>query len=191
MGADSSVRGVLKQMIDGENIAKTLLDNSIIILESNLGWRQITEMSDSIRGLMRKPQKCPGEATFSDFGINFETVQRILKDQILASWKIEECPKEEEKISSLYKSLNSIDLFVPFLPLRKEELQHIIKKLLDNKIARTLIHQRVIEINPELTDFLIEKITFDKNGYAINWNGGDTSYFSTCYIGIVFQLLRN
>jgi ATP-dependent Clp protease ATP-binding subunit ClpA len=165
---DSSLRGVFRQIIDGGNIAKISLEGSIIILESNLGWKQITEISESIRALSRKPQQCAGEATSSQTKITFELVQRILKDQVFINWKAKECPDDTEDCSDLIKTLSLIDLFVPFLPLRREDLKYILNKTLNQKIAKMLTKRRVVELDTGVVDFLLEKIAFDKFGNAVD-----------------------
>jgi len=117
---------LLNQLIFGGAVVKFSPNSSIVILETTIELQKIAEMSESIRALARKRQDHFFTEIPKNVCLSFELVERIFKDQYLTKLNSlvnepSNSPDEKDIFFNNISLVNSIDIHMPFLPLRKKE----------------------------------------------------------------------
>lgn len=148
---DCHMRGFFRQLLDGGQVGNGVtLGHSIVVLESNLGYHSLYNVSKAYKS--RNPSH-----------LQAEEMQRMLKDIVFERWRQQDCEEDSDTL----KMVGLIRFFVPFFPLKKNNLE----KLLDMKL-RQRAHDLVTAGVGELTwdsgvaDFLVDRIDFEGE-YAI------------------------
>lgn len=146
---DCDVRGLLKQMLDKGTESSIDWGKSIVVLESNTGYLELLDLREKYKS--RKE-------------ISAEEAQRVLKDKVFSKWAAQGC---EERVDTI-KTVSLINMFLPFLPLERPQVEDII----DLNMRRRLEHRinkgelAGLHWDSSVLQFLSSKIEFDGN-YAI------------------------
>lgn len=135
---DCKSRGLLKELIDHAQVEKIRWGKSVVILESNSGYLQLMKL---LRETTQGHSNSEHDHGLSDSTIaalleiekeNFfaEKAQKILKDIVFDIWhKNDEKECSSERVGTL-KTLGMIDMFVPFFPLQRMDIEKLFENLL-------------------------------------------------------------
>ena len=186
---DCHMRGFFRQMLQGNLVVghgnrSTSLGQSIVVLESNLGY-------SVLHGLLEGSAGSIGDGTRDGTGIAvrrrrdevpMEDAQRALKDMIFSVWREQGC----EDFSDSQKFMRSVDHFLPFYPLEKEDIVELFEKKLrgyekasggrlgcDGECRRVVV------------PFLVQKVEFDGR-YPIE-GGKEVNTISTGHLSRPFR----
>jgi len=164
---DCYMRGFFRQILQGGIVGNQSLGNSIVILESNLGYSVLHRMLETA-GDRNK--------------IQLDDAQRALKDMIFKIWRQQDC----EAFSDSQKLLRTIDLFLPFYPLEKEHIKKLFEMKLEqfsDEASRTI--GQPLTYNASLLGFLVQRVEFDGK-YPIE-GGKEVNTVTTGYLSRPFR----
>lgn len=164
---DCYMRGFFRQILQGGVVGNQSLGNSIVVLESNLGYSLLHRLLEDAGDRNR---------------IRLDDAQRALKDMIFKIWRQQEC----EAFSDSQKLLRTIDLFLPFYPLEREHIEKLFELKLEqfsNESKRAV--GRGLIYDESLIDFLVNRVEFDGK-YPIE-GGKEVNTVSTGYLSRPFR----
>ena len=146
---DCEVRGLLKQMLDKGTESSVNWGKSIVVLESNTGYLDLLDLREKYS---------------SRNDISAEEAQKILKDKVFSKWAAQGC---EERVDTI-KTVSLIDLFLPFFPLERPQVEDIIDLNLHRRLEHRINKGELAGLHWDraVVQFLSSRIEFDGN-YAI------------------------
>jgi len=166
---DCHMRGFFRQILQGGKVGNQSLGDSVVLLESNLGFSTLHRMLEDVPSGQRED-------------IEMDRVQRALKDMVFTVWQKQQC----EGFSDSQKLLRNIDFFLPFYPLERKHVEKLFAMRLDLFGETALSHGAVLTYNPSLIDFLVNKVEFDGR-YPIE-GGKEANTVTTGYLSRPFRL---
>lgn len=163
---DCYMRGFFRQMLQGGTVGNQSLGQSIIVLESNLGYGVLHTMLEEKGGREK---------------IDMQEAQRALKDMVFQVWQQQKC----EDFSDSQKLLRSIDFFLPFYPLEKKHIELLFRKALDGYRDSAVKEFKdmgnvTLDYTSESINYLVDKVEFDGK-YPIE-GGKEVQTVSTGYL---------
>lgn len=160
---DCHMRGFFRQILQGGTVGNQSLSESIIVLESNLGYSVLHNML---------------EKAGSRHDINMDAAQRALKDMVFTMWQNQKC----EEFSDSQKLIRSIDFFLPFYPLEKQHIEALFRMKLDEYSKRA---GKNVTYGEEVIEYLVDKVEFDGK-YPIE-GGKEVNTVTTGYVSRPFR----
>lgn len=169
---DCYMRGFFRQILQGGLVGNQSLGQSIIVLESNLGYGVLHRMLEDKGGRE---------------GVDMQEAQRALKDMVFQVWQQQGC----EDFSDSQKLLRSIDFFLPFYPLEKIHIEKLFRKKLDGlrySAAEEFkgIGNVTLVYTPDIIEYLVNKVEFDGK-YPIE-GGKEVQTVTTGYLSRPYRL---
>ncbi|WPT12885.1 Torsin-1A [Picochlorum sp. SENEW3] len=166
---DCYMRGFFRQILQGGKVGNQSLGDSVVLLESNLGFSTLHRMLEDVPSGQRED-------------IDMDGVQRALKNMVFTMWQKQKC----EGFSDSQKLLRNIDFFLPFYPLEKKHIEKLFAMRLDSFAETALSHGAVLTYNTSLVDFLANRVEFDGR-YPIE-GGKEVNTVTTGYLSRPFRL---
>lgn len=159
---DCFMRGFFRQIMQVGVIGNYSLHDSIIVLESNLGYSLLHGMLEKSGGRNN---------------ISIDQAQKELKDMVFKWWTMQKC----EDFSDTQKLMRSIDFFLPFYPLERSHITQLFKMKLDalSKQSEQAGYGK-IHYGDQVLSFLAGKVEFDGQ-YPIE-GGKETNTVTVRYL---------
>lgn len=141
---DCDVRGLLRQLLDKGTESNLEWGRSIVVMEANTGYLELLNLLEKYT---------------SRSDMHPEDAQKILKDMLFSRWVNQGC---EERVDTM-KSVSLIDMFVPFLPLERENVEDIIDLNLQRRRQHRIGRGEMVDLkwDKSTIEFLSSKIEFD------------------------------
>jgi len=163
---DCYMRGFFRQILQGGKVGNQSLGQSIIVLESNLGYGVLHKMLEEKGGREK---------------VEMQEAQRALKDMVFKVWQQQKC----EDFSDSQKLLRIIDFFLPFYPLERNHIEILFEKVMegfrDSAVQEIKSLGNVtLEYTPDIVNYLVDKVEFDGK-YPIE-GGKEVQTVSTGYL---------
>lgn len=170
---DCRSRGLLRELIDHALAEKIQWGRSIVVLESNTGYLQLMQL---LRGA-DAGEPGGGRAGADDGAdgpppaarMRAEEAQKVLKDLVFDTWRkndIRDC--REDRVRTL-RTLGMIDMFVPFFPLRAEDIRALFEMLLRARAHAEAVQRRAVRAmtwDEDVVAFLASRVEYE-DGFAI------------------------
>lgn len=166
---DCYMRGFFRQILQGGKVGNQSLGDSVVLLESNLGFSTLHRMLEDVPSGQRED-------------IDMDGVQRALKDMVFTMWQKQKC----EGFSDSQKLLRNMDFFLPFYPLERKHIEKLFAMRLGSFAETALSHGAVLTYNTSLVDFLANRVEFDGR-YPIE-GGKEVNTVTTGYLSRPFRL---
>jgi ATP-dependent Clp protease ATP-binding subunit ClpA len=171
---DCQMRGFFRQMLQGSQVGtgnrSASLGESIVVLESNLGYSVLHELLEN-GGYPRGRDEIP-----------MKDAQKALKDMVFSVWQEQGC----EDFSDSQKFMRSIDHVLPFYPLEEGDIVELFRKKMEayaEASGGVLACDSLCE--REVVPFLVDKVEFDGR-YPIE-GGKEVNTVATGYLSRPFR----
>lgn len=141
---DCPTRGMLRQLLENPQSANVTIGQSIVLLESNMGYDQLYK-------LMRDA-KAQGKP------VSAEAAGQTLKNLVFDTWRDGGC----EGFADTAKSVGLVDFYLPFFPLERQHIQQLFDLKLGERVAAAHAEGLPeVSWHPSVVDFLTDKVDFD------------------------------